>query len=417
MRRTFGLILCFILSISAEAQIQTDTIFDGKIHTVLLYNAKQEQSFPILELGSTDFFQLKFDDFHDDYTSYSYSIEHCDAEWKLSPISPMEYSRGFNKNFITNYRFSSNTNQNYIHYQLQFPNNDIQLTLSGNYILKVFPSDDETHPIFSSRFCIYSTKVEVNYTSNRSTVINKRYKNQKIDFAIYTNDFKIDNPFDQLKVAVMQNNNWNSVKLNRKPSFFDLNKLTYDHVDANDFEGINEYRRFDARSFRFLGENLVKIESDTAWDLYVKLDYRKSPLRYTQEFDNNGNFFIKRSDMGVSDYQADYVNMHLAFNNGAQNPYGDYYILGRFNNWTADEKSKMVYNFGTHNYEKTLYLKQGMYDYIIGFKTANSNYIDYSNTEGNFFETQNSYRILVYYRRTGLRYDELIAVKEFNFNN
>lgn len=416
MKRVFGIILVLFLYLSANAQVQKDTIYDAKIHTVLLYNSKQEQSFPLIELGSTEYLQLKFDDFNDAFTNYSYTIEHCDAEWKLTSISPAEYSRGFNRNFITEYRFSSNTNQNYIHYQLQFPNTDLELTISGNYILKVFPTDDENHPVFSSRFCIYTSKVEVTHTLNRSTVIKNRYKNQKIDFIINSPDFKIDNPFDQLKVVVMQNNNWNTAKTNRKPSFFDINRLTYDHVDANDFEGINEYRRFDARSFRFLGENLVKIESDTAWDLYVKQDFPKNPLRYAQEFDNNGNFYIKRSDMGSSDYQADYVNMHLAFNYGAQNPYGDYYILGRFNNWQANEKSRMVYNFGTHNYEKTIYLKQGMYDYIIGFKTANSNFIDYSNTEGNFFETRNDYRILVYYRRTGLRYDELIAVKELQFN-
>jgi len=415
MKKIFSIILS-LLYLSTNAQVQKDTIYDARIHTVLLYNSKQEQSFPLIELGSTENLQLKFDDFNDVFTNYSYSIEHCDAEWRLSPISPMEYSRGFNRNFITDYRFSSNTNQNYIHYQLQFPNTDLELTLSGNYILKVFPTDDETHPVFSSRFCVYSSMVEVNYTLNRSTVIKNRYKNQKIDFIINSPDFKIDNPFDQLKVVVMQNNNWNTSKLNRKPSFFDINRFTYDHVDANDFEGINEYRRFDARSFRFLGENLVKIESDTAWDLYVKQDYPKNPLRYSQEFDNNGNFYIKRSDMGNSDYQADYVNMHLAFNYGAQNPYGDYFILGRFNNWQANEKSKMVYNFGTHNYEKTILLKQGIYDYIIGFKTNNSNYIDYSNTEGNFYETRNEYRILVYYRRTGFRYDELIAVKELQFN-
>ncbi len=417
MKKVIGIIIILFSSFSGYTQVQKDTIYDAHIHTVLLYNSSLEQSFPLIELGSSEYLQLKFDDFNDTYTSYSYTIEHCDADWKITSISPVEYIRGFNRNFITEYKFSSNTNQNYIHYQLQFPNTDIQFIISGNYILKVFPTDNEENIVFKSRFCIYENKVEVSTQSRRSTVINNRNKNQKIDFIINCQEYKIDNPFDQLKVVVMQNNNWNTAKWNRKPSFFDINRLTYDHVDANDFEGINEYRRFDARSFRFLGENLVKIESDTAWDLYVKQDYPKNPLRYAQEFDNNGNYFIKRSDMGNSDYQADYVHMHLAFNYGAQNPYGDYYILGRFNNWQANDKSKMTYNFTTHNYEANLYLKQGIYDYIIGFKTAKSNFIDYSNTEGNFYETRNDYRILVYYRRTGMRFDQLIAVKELTINN
>lgn len=417
MKCIIGIIVFVFSYLSTYAQVQKDTIYNSNIHTVLFYNIQKEQSFPIIELGSSDVLQLKFDDFHDDYISYSYSLEHCDVDWKISPISSMEYIKGFNKNFINEYKFSANTNQNYTNYQLKIPNNDIQFIISGNYILKIFPTDDEENPVFSSRLCVFERKVDISYTLNRSTVIKNRNKNQKIDFKITCPNYKIDNPFDQLKVVVMQNNNWNTAKINRKPSFFDIDMFTYDHVDANDFEGGNEYRRFDARSFRFLGENLIKIESDTFWNLYVRQDFPKNPLRYVQEFDNNGNFYIKRSDMGLSDNQAEYVKMKFAFNYGAQNPYGDYYILGKFNNWQADVNSKMIYNFSTRNYEASIYLKQGMYDYQIGFKTDKSNYIDYSSTEGNFFETQNEYKILVYYRRTGYRYDQLISVRDFISNN
>jgi Domain of unknown function (DUF5103) len=410
------IILLFFCSVNSSAQTQKDTIYAAHIRTVLLFNSKVEQSFPMIQLNSSDVIQLKFDDFHDEYTNYAYTIEHCDADWNLSSISSMEYIRGFNRNFISEYKFSSNTNQNYVHYQLQFPNNDVEFLISGNYILKVFPANDDAHPLFSARFMIYENKVQINHSLRRSTVVNDRNKKQKLDLQILAPDYKIDNPFDQLKVVVMQNNNWKTAKWNRRPSFFEPDRLTYDHVDANDFDGLNEFRRFDIRSFRFLGERLARILQDTAWDIYVVDDYPKNPLRYVEEFDNNGNYFVKRSDMGQSDYQADYGYVHLSFRYGAQNPYGDYYVLGRFNNWQADEKSRMKYSFSNGNYESTLYLKQGIYDYMIGFKSHKSNYIDYGNTEGNFYDTQNDYRVLVYYRRTGFRYDELIAVKDFQVN-
>jgi hypothetical protein len=416
MKKLILVFLIFLWVFAAHAQSQKDTIFASHIKTVLLYNSSVEQSFPMIQLNSGELIQLKFDDFHDEYSNYAYTIEHCDAEWNLSPISSMEYIRGFNRNFITEYKFSSNTNQNYIHYSLQFPNNDVQFLISGNYILKVFPSNDESHPLFSARFMIYENKVQINHNLRRSTVVNNRNKNQKLDLQILAGEYRIDNPFDQLKVVLMQNNNWKTAKWNRRPSFFEPTRFTYDHVDANDFEGLNEYRRFDIRSFRFLGERLARIQQDTAWDIFVMDDYPKNPLRYVEEFDNNGNFFIKRSDMGQSDYQADYGHVHLSFRYGAQNPYGEYYVLGRFNNWQADEKSKMKYSFTNGNYEASIYLKQGIYDYMIGFKSFKSSHIDFSNTEGNFYDTQNDYRALVYYRRTGIRYDELIAVKDFQIN-
>lgn len=416
MIKVLCIIGLFFLSFAAQAQVQKDTVYDAHIHSVLLYNSKAEQSFPIILLNSNEFLQLKFDDFHDQYSNYSYTIEHCDADWNLSPISSMEYIKGFNRNFITEYKFSANTNQNYVHYQLQFPNSDVQFLISGNYILKVFHSSDEEKPLFSTRFLVYQNIVQINHTLRRSTVVSERNKRQKLDLQVISPDFRIDNPFDQLKVVVMQNNNWKTAKWNRRPSFFEPDRLTYDHVDANDFDGLNEFRRFDIRSFRFLGERLQRIQSDTAWDIFVMDDYPKNPLRYVEEFDNNGNFFIKRSDMGQSDYQADYGHVHLSFKYGAQNPYGDYYVLGRFNNWQADDKSKLKYNFSTGNYEGNIYLKQGIYDYMIGFKSFKSTYIDYSNTEGNFYDTQNDYKVLVYYRRTGYRYDELIGLKDFQLN-
>ncbi len=416
IKKCLSLFLLLSCVIGLKAQVQLDTIFDRHINSVLLYNSNVEQSFPMIALNSNEFIQLKFDDFHDEYTNYSYTIEHCDAEWNLSPISSMEYLNGFNKNFITDYRFSSNTNQNYVHYQLQFPNSDIQFLLSGNYILKVFLSNDDSKPLFSKRFMVYDNIVQINHFLRRSTVISERNKRQKLDFQILSNDVRIDNPFDQLKVVVMQNNNWKTAKWNKRPSFFEPTRFTYDHVDANDFDGLNEFRRFDIRSFRFLGERLQNIQQDTAWDIFVMDDYPKNPLRYVEEFDNNGNFFIKRSDMGQSDYQADYGHVHFTFKYGTQNPYGDYYVLGRFNNWEANEFSKMKYNLRTGNYEANIYLKQGIYDYMIGFKSAKSTYVDYSNTEGTFYETQNDYRVLVYYRKTGFRYDQLIAVKDFQIN-
>ena len=132
MKGIFSIISLFLLTLSTYAQVQKDTVYDANIHTVLLYNNTVEQSFPLFELNSSEFLQLKFDDFNDAYTSYSYTIEHCDADWNITNISTMEYIKGFNRNFITEYKFSSNTNQNYIHYRLQFPNTDIQFLLSGN---------------------------------------------------------------------------------------------------------------------------------------------------------------------------------------------------------------------------------------------------------------------------------------------
>ena len=192
--------------------------------------------------------------------------------------------------------------------------------------------------------------------------------------------------------------------------------LRFDHVDANVFNGLNEHRRFDIRSTRFLSERLAKINSDSIWDVYVIEDRPKNPLRYVEEMDLNGNFFIDRTDFGEGALNADYVNVHFTFNYGTQNPFGTFYVLGRFNDWKATDASAMKYNLNSGRYEANIYLKQGIYDYMIGFKANKSNFVDFSPVEGNFYDTENNYRIIVYYRRTGNRFDEVIGVKDWNVN-
>ncbi len=417
MIKNIGLfILTMFFAFTTSAQVQTEYVSNFYIRTVLLNNTKAEQSFPMIALNGRERLLLQFDNLSDQYQNYAYTVEHCNADWTLSNIVFNEYLDGFNRNFITNYKFSSNTIQPYVHYELELPNADVRFRLAGNYILKVYAAENDQQVLLSKRFIVYQNYVGIEQQLMRSTVINDRNKKQKIDFTIYKQDFKIDNPFDQLKVVVMQNDNWNSSYLNTRPSFYDNSMLRFDHVDANVFNGLNEHRRFDIRSTRFLSERLAKINSDSIWDVYVMEDRPKNPLRYVEEMDLNGNFFIDRTDFGEGALNADYVNVHFTFNYGTQNPFGTFYVLGRFNDWKANDASEMKYNLNSGRYEANIYLKQGIYDYMIGFKANKSNFVDFSPVEGNFYDTENNYRIIVYYRRTGNRFDEVIGVKDWNVN-
>jgi hypothetical protein len=63
-------------------------------------------------------------------------------------------------------------------------------------------------------------------------------------------------------------------------------------------------------------------------------------------------------------------------------------------------------------YEKTLFLKQGYYNYSYVTVPENQPAADafsYENTEGNYENTENTYTVLVYYRPFGARADELIG--------
>ena len=96
---------------------------------------------------------------------------------------------------------------------------------------------------------------------------------------------------------------------------------------------------------------------------------------------------------------------------------GDVYINGE---WTGNQFSpeyKMTYNETLQAYETAILLKQGYYNYNYLFLPDGKNIGNSDKTDGNFYETENEYIILVYQRPVGGRYDKLVGYRKMNFKN
>ena len=79
----------------------------------------------------------------------------------------------------------------------------------------------------------------------------------------------------------------------------------------------------------------------------------------------------------------------------------------------------MIFNPASGAYEGSYLMKMGFYNYA--YVTVNRNergsLPTFEFTEGNHFETQNSYDILVYYRTMGGRYDQLVGIYSMSSRN
>src|SRR6185312_653293 len=115
-----------------------DHTYRSYIKTVQVHQVGWKFSPPSIEMNSGQQLQLDFDDMQGEYKSYYYTFIHCDADWTPSDINNFDYLKGFEQDFINSYAPSFGTTKAYPHYTLQFPNSNIQLLLSGNYILKVY---------------------------------------------------------------------------------------------------------------------------------------------------------------------------------------------------------------------------------------------------------------------------------------
>jgi hypothetical protein len=69
----------------------------------------------------------------------------------------------------------------------------------------------------------------------------------------------------------------------------------------------------------------------------------------------------------------------------------------------------MTYNEHNKQYECTMLLKQGWYNYEIAFVKNGDSKATTTMFEGSHYETENDYVVLVYYRNPRDRYDRVIG--------
>ena len=89
----------------------------------------------------------------------------------------------------------------------------------------------------------------------------------------------------------------------------------------------------------------------------------------------------------------------------------DIHIVGEFNQWIKDKSSLMNYDPINQVYYSNQLLKQGWYNYVY---SVSSN--DPYRIEQSFFDTENLYEILVYFKPLGARGDQLVGYARINYN-
>ena len=381
--------------------------FNSNIKTVLCHKKEEELSLPILNLKADDQLLVSFDDLDADIKDYYYTIIHCNADWTASNLMPSEYINGFTDEPIDDYEFSFNTIQQYTHYQFEFPTIDLKPILSGNYVFKIFEEGGET--IAYKRFMVLETKINIEANVRRATLAEDRNTKHEIDFTIKHSNLVVADPFADIKVHIKQNNREDNAITNLTPLFVKNDELIYDYDDDNTFWANNEFRHFDFKSLRYQSERIKNIDFDSTHNhVYLFNDITRPFDRYSIEPDINGKFLIKSQEGWKSAIEADYAFVHfkLPVDNIS---YGDMYVIGAFSDWELKEDFKLNFNADKKQYEGTVYLKQGYYNYHYALNDTTTKRVDVSFIEGTHYQTRNDYYIYVYYRAVGDSYDRFVG--------
>ena len=367
----------------------------------------------VMRLKGNDVLHIGFDELSHDYHRYVYRLEHCEADWTTSEeLFETDWLEGFNThNVIDTYERSINTTVPYTHYWFQIPNDRCRLKLSGNYRLHI-AEDGDDEDIATVEFMVTEQSMSLAMGVSTNTDIDTNKSHQQVRFGLQYGNHLVTSPEDQIQTVVMQNARKDTWRKNVRPSYISQNGLEWQHKKELIFDGGNEYRKFEILdpSHPTLG-----IEH-TSWDgtNYQAQPYISEPRpNYIYDEDANGAFYIRNSDNLENDIASDYVLVNYRLK-VPQLLNGRILIDGQ---WTTERPEMYLMNYDEAQglYTASILQKLGYYSYqYLWLKDDGTTHPLPS--EGNFYETENRYQILVYFKGTGERTWRLTAYGQIVMN-
>ena len=402
-------VIAFLIFTTGFSQVEEITPPDY-IKTIYFNGGTSESQLPIIQLGET--LLLEFDALNGDEEDYYYKIEHYNFDWTPSILVESEYIDGFDEQRIRDYDNSFNTLQTFSHYKLSIPNQFTKsIKITGNYLLTIY--DDYDDVIFTRKFMVYQSQANVGLEIKRSRDVSTIAEKQSVDISISSGQLQFVNPKEAVKTVIIQNNNLKSAITDLKPQYILGNELSYRYNEASSFLGGNEFLSFENKEIRAANTGVQYIRLEDLYQTYLYTNTSRADLEYTYNPDLNGNFFINALNSDQPETEADYAWVHFALQYPKLEEGQTIHVYGNFNNYAIEPQTALEYYEGENIYATALQLKQGYYNYKYVIVDQDGTLQEHT-IGGSFWQTENNYKVLVYYRALGARYDKIIGLGEAN---
>ncbi|MGM0459728.1 MAG: type IX secretion system plug protein domain-containing protein [Bacteroidota bacterium] len=377
--------------------------------SIQLHPKESQQSAPILELGSSDQLVLSFDLLEFENRQLTIKFTHHDPDWSRSGLAEDFYKDGFYSLRLPTGDLSRTNRPNYRTYEYEFPNDDVELLASGNYMLQVEDADNGNF-LFSMPFFVFENEGSIRSQVETITVPRREGRISHLPRSVYELPDFIDTPQFDLEYYYVQNQFWGRA---RQPDELDTStqgevmfELTRDRAFVGDYE------------FQFLSLTDFSMQAPGIRD-YAPAEI---PPRIVL-FDDVQGFSANRSDvpgsrLGAPDPSGDarYANVHFRFDARSQiNPENDLYVVGDFNNWAIRSNYRMEYRQDTERWHANGIIKSGTYAYK--YVEVGENEIKDLTMDDSFTRNAQEYHAFVYFQDPNRFYYRLLQINNFFENS
>ncbi len=406
------LLLLTIVSSASRGEDTSQTIFNPAFKSLRVTAEGDEFAPPVVMAADAESrIVISFDELSEERRFMRYELWHCDALWHRDGLVASEFLDGFNEGYVEDYEYSRATLVHYINYRITLPNEQIRITATGNYLVRVYDESDPETTLLQARFSVCDYSAELLPSVTTLTDIDANDSHQQVSLTADLRHLtELSDPYTELILVVSQNGRCDNEVVLKVPQRVGGTKVFYEHLRSLIFPAGNEYRRFETVSSSYPGMRVEHIEfHHPVYHYDLAVDYPRASHLYTYDRTQHGRFFVREYSTDRPDTEADYAMVNFSLEM-PELPDGDIFIEGDLTGRSFSPASRLVYNRATGRYEQSLLLKQGAYNYQYLFVPPGSTVGQTAIVDGDKYQTVNEYTIKLYHRPRGSRYDRLVGV-------
>lgn len=406
-------IVCLFLISLSFASPQHSQSFNSLVSSVQLNPVGKALMPAVIQLHTNEQLQLRFDVLSDEMFDFRYDVVLCNRNWIPSRLPISHYMQTIGNLYMNSVQNSVNTHVSYVHYSAVFPHENLKLTKSGNYLLRVY--DDITQElVLQIRFMVIEQVVEVQSNVRQAMDVQYRDTHHEIHTDIMFHTVSIPNPAQDLFLVYRQNGRVDNEIRGVQPSFIAMDNIRYHHHSGNLFEAGVEFHHFSTRTISTFHQNVTDIfYNGSIYEVNLQQNERGLYRSYSSRQDMNGRFLPAFERQHDTHTDADYVlvNFSLYYPDTFSADTLELYVCGGFNMWQLQEQNKMKYNHASKLFTTSILLKQGYYDYMFAATTQHTTALQTALIDGSFHQTRNEYEVIVYMYDISGNYDRIIGYR------
>lgn len=370
------------------------------VYSLDLHQQGSPLSAPILQLNSSQQLRLSFDLLEFESRQLSISFSHHNPDWSRSGLAEDFYKEGYFTLMLPFGKVSRTDRPKYRSYSYDFPNEEIDFLVSGNYMLTVEDSDSG-NLLFTLPFFV--TENEGNIISQVETITVPRREGRisHVPSSIFETPEYINTPQFDMEFYYVQNQFWGRAKQAEQLDVSTPGEVQFEISRNKSFVGDYEFQMLEL-------PELTQQNPDV-------LEYNPSeiPPRIVLFEDVQGftssRIQIPLSNLSGSDpsLNARYANVHFRFDTDRElSSDSEIYLVGDFTNWSIRSNYRMRYRQNTGRWQTNGIIKTGSYAYK--YVVIQNNDIMDLTLDDSFTRSQQEYHALVYYQDPNRFYYRLL---------